>query len=93
MVEHRLDELSASCWSYMTPKKIGRGLLNIRFPSVVFLGCHAASRLKNVVSHIDELSVNFALVNQAPSLSSSGCKDVMIMSLLRALSAIAKSSA
>ena len=58
---------------------------------MVMLGCQAASaqsRLKNAVLHLDVLRVNLALSDQVTTLSTSGCKDAMIMSLLQALWAI-----
>ena len=85
-----------SCRSYLTPKKIGKGLQNIRFSSMVMLGCQDASmqsRLRKAVSHLDVLGVNLALSDQATTLSTSDCKDATIMSLLWALQAINRSSA
>ena len=49
------------CWSYLTSKKIGKGLQNVRLPSTVTLCCQAASaqfRLRKNVSHLDVLRVN-----------------------------------
>ena len=76
------------CRSYLTPKKIGRALQNISFPSMVILGSQAVSaqsRLKKAVSHRDALKVNLALADQLTTLSTSDCKDLVIMSLLRAI--------
>ena len=58
---------------------------------MVTLGCQAASaqsRLKKAVSLLDVLRVNLALTDQATTLSTSGCENASIMSLLRALWAI-----
>ena len=55
-----------------------------------FQAVSAQSRQKKADSHLDVLRINLAKANQATTLSTSGCKDVMIMSLLRA---IARSSA
>ena len=85
-----------SCRSYLTHKKIVKGLQNIRFPSMVMLGCQAASaqsRLKKTVWQLDVLRVNLALADQATTLSTSGCMDAKIMSLLQALRAINRPSA
>ena len=79
--------LNVRCRSNLTPKKIGKGLLNIGLPSMYMLGCQAASepsRLNKAVSHLDELRVNLSLANQATTSSTSGCEDTMITSLLRA---------
>ena len=60
----------------------------IHFSSMVMLGCQVAtaqSRRKKVVPQLDVLKVNLALSIQATTLSTSGCKDAMIMSFLRAL--------
>ena len=63
---------------------------------MVMLGCQAASaqaRLKKAVSHLDVLRVNLALAVHVATISISGCKDVIITSLLWALRAIVKLSA
>ena len=60
------------------------------------LGCQAASaqpRLKEAVSHLDELKVNLALSDQGTTLSTSGCMGSTIISLLPTLWAINRSSA
>ena len=62
----------------------------------MMLGCQAASaqsRLKKVVSHLDVLWVNLAFSDQVTTLSASGFKDDTIISLLRALRAVNRSSA
>ena len=61
-------------------------LQNIRFTSMVMLGCQTAStqsRLKKAVSHLDVLRVNLALSDLATILSTFSCMDVTITSLLR----------
>ena len=75
-------------------KNRGR-LQNIRFSSMVMLGCKAASaqsRLK-AVSHLNVLRINLTLANQDITLSTSGCKHAMVMCLLRAMWTINRSSA
>ena len=65
-----------------------RGLQNIYFLSMVRLGCQAASAqswLKKSILHLDVLRVNLGLADQVTTLSTSGCKDAMITSLLRAI--------
>ena len=76
------------CRAYLTPKKTGKGMQNIRFPSMVMLNCltaSAQSRLKKAVSHLDMSMVNLALSDLATTLSTYCCLDVTITSLLRAL--------
>ena len=87
---------NVSCLLYLTSMETGKGLQNICFPSMVMLTCQTASaqsRQKKAVSHLDVLRVNLALSGQATTLSTSGCKDATIMSLLRALQATNRSSA
>ena len=50
----------------------------------------SAVQAKEAISDVDVLRVNLALVDRATNLSTSGCEDVIIMSLLWA---IARSSA
>ena len=83
-----------NCPLYLTPNKIWRTLQNIFFLSMVMLGCRTtseANRLK-AISHLDALRINLALSEKATTLSTSGCKDAMIMLLLRVLRAIARST-
>ena len=92
----RTNTLMVNCRTYLTPKKIWTALQNIRFLSMELLGSQAASalsRLKKVVSHLDVLRVNLALADQLTTLSTSGCKDALIVYVLRALRAIARLSA
>ena len=54
--------------SYLAPNETEKKLQDIRFPSMVMLGCQAASaqsRLKKTVSHLDVSMVNLALSDQA----------------------------
>ena len=85
-----------SCLSYLTLKKTGKELQNIRFPSMLMLGCQAAStlsRLKYDVLILDVLRFNLTLSDQAITLSTSGCKDATIMSSLRVIRYVNRSSA
>ena len=85
-----------SCRSYLIPIKIWWKLQKIILSSIVMLCCHVTSALfmqMKFVTHLDVLWVNFVLAIHAPTSSTSGCNDAMIMSSLRALRAIDRSSA
>ena len=101
MAGHRLAEvlhmLSKGELSVLSDTQENReGMMNIRFPSMVMLGCQAASaqsRLRKAITPLAVLRVNLALSDHATILSTSCCKDATIMSLLPALQTISTSSA
>ena len=73
-------------------KGIAEHLFSVNDDVWLMLGCQATSaqsRQKKAISHLDELRVNLALADHSTTLSTSCCKDAMIMSLLWALFAIA----